>query len=178
MSTDDTTAIIQVINLYGLALDAHAWDLMDEVFTPDVLTELGPAGAVWEGVEKLKYAFKDFHETLDNHRHTMMGHVVHVEGDRAYAFTYGDWLLVREAAEGGPAWTGSGWYDDELVRTEHGWRISRRVCRLISWTGNPLVPEPAFEQHPVMTTFSLRKDKEAGLVTFLQKIQALQEAHR
>jgi hypothetical protein len=29
-----------------------------------------------------------------------------------------------------------------------------------------------------MTTFSLRKDKEAGLVTFLQKIQALQEAHQ
>ena len=81
MSTDDTAAIIQVINLYGLALDAHAWELLDEVFTPDVHAEFGPAGAVWEGVAKVKFAFKDFHETLDNHMHTMMGHVVHVEGD-------------------------------------------------------------------------------------------------
>jgi hypothetical protein len=176
--SNDTTEIINVINLYGLALDAQAWDLMDQVFTQDVLTELGPAGAVWEGIDKLKYAFKDFHETLDNHRHTMMGHVVHVDGDRAYAFTYGDWLLVREAAEGGPAWTGSGWYDDELVRTDQGWRISHRVCRLVSWTGNPLVPEPAYEQHPVMTTFSLRRHREDGKVTFLTKLGALPELPR
>ena len=62
MSTSDTVEIINVINLYGMALDAHAWDLMDEVFTPDVLTELGPAGRPG-GIDKLKYAFKDFHET-------------------------------------------------------------------------------------------------------------------
>ena len=101
MSNDDKVEIIQVLNLYGLALDAHAWELMDQVFTQDVHADFGPAGAVWSGLDKVKFAFKDFHETLDNHRHTMMGHVVHVMGDKAYAFTYGDWLLVRNAAEGG-----------------------------------------------------------------------------
>lgn len=175
MTTTDTTDIINVINLYGLALDAHAWDLMDEVFTQDVHADFGPAGALWSGVDKLKYAFKDFHETLDNHRHTMMGHVVHVDGDTAYAFTYGDWLLVRNEAEGGSDWVGAGWYDDVLTRTSAGWRISKRVCRLVSSTGNPRVPQPAFEQHPVMTTFSVREDGHAGLVTFLQKIRTPQE---
>jgi len=95
---------------------------------------------------------------------------VHVEGDMAWAFAYGDWLLVRHAAQGGTDWVGRGWYDDELVRTEQGWRISRRVCRLISWTGNPLVPEPAYEQHPVMTNYVLRKNREEGKVRFLQMI--------
>ncbi|HLX35975.1 MAG TPA: nuclear transport factor 2 family protein [Candidatus Limnocylindrales bacterium] len=175
MGTDDTVEIIQVINLYGLALDAHAWDLLDNVFTGDVHAEYGPAGALWLGLAKVKFAFKDFHERLDNQMHTMMGHVVHVDGDRANAFTYGDWLLVRDAAEGGSDWIGRGWYDDELVRTDAGWRISRRVCRLISWTGNPLVPEPAFEQHPVMTTFALRKNREEGRVRFLEVIARAQE---
>jgi hypothetical protein len=178
MSNDDTVEIIQVINLYGLALDAHAWDLLDEVFTQDVLAEYGPAGAVWAGLAKVKFAFKDFHETLDNHMHTMMGSVVRVEGDTAYAFTYGDWLLVRHAAQGGSDWVGRGWYDDELVRTDRGWRISRRVCRLVSWAGNPLVPEPAFEQHPVMTNNVLRKHREEGTITTLRVISAQQAEAR
>jgi len=172
MSEHDRSEIINVINLYGVALDSHAWDLLDQVFTQDVHAEFGPAGAVWSGLAKLKFAFKDFHETLDRHMHTMMGHVVQVDGDRAHAFTYGDWLLVREAARGGSDWVGRGWYDDELVRTDRGWRISRRICRLLSWTGNPLVPEPAYEQHPVMTTNSLRRHREEGKVRFLQVISA------
>ncbi len=176
--TEDKVEIIQVINLYGLALDAHAWDLMDEVFTEDVQADFGPAGAVWTSLAKVKFAFKDFHETLDNHMHTMMGHVVHVDGDTANAFTYGDSLLVRHAAPGGSDWIGRGWYDDELVRTDRGWRISRRTCRLIQSSGNPLVPEPAYEQHPVMTNFVLRKHREEGTVRFLKVISAEQASQR
>jgi hypothetical protein len=168
MVENDRAEIIQVINLYGLALDAHAWDLLDEVFTEDVHAEFGPAGAVWTTLAKVKFAFKDFHERLDNHMHTMMGHVVHVDGDQAYAFTYGDWLLVRHAAKGGSDWVGRGWYDDEFVRTDRGWRICRRICRLVSSTGNPLVPEPAYEQHPVMTNHVLRRHREEGKVRILQ----------
>lgn len=171
----DIAEITQVINLYGLALDAHAWDLMARVFTEDVHADFGPAGALWLGLDKLTFAFKDFHETLDNHRHTMMAPVVHVDGDRAYAFTYGDWLLVRDAADGGSSWLGMGWYDDELIRTEQGWRISKRVCRLISWSGNPLVPQPAYEQRPVMDTFVLRRFREQGQVKFLQVLAGEQD---
>jgi hypothetical protein len=44
------------------------------------------------------------------------------------------------------------------------------VCRLISWTGNPNVPEPAYEQHPVMTTHTLRSHREEGKVRFFEAI--------
>ena len=97
----DKSEIVHVINLYGVALDSHAWDLLDEIFTADVHADFGPAGAVWKSLAALKFAFKDFHETLTNHMHTMTGSCVHVEGDKANALTYGDWLLSRDSAKGG-----------------------------------------------------------------------------
>ena len=166
----DRSDIISVVNLYGVALDSHAWHLLDDVFTPDVIADFGPAGALWKSADALKFAFKVFHETLTNHMHTMTGSCVHVDGDKANALTYGDWLLSRESAVGGPDWIGRGWYDDELIRTAKGWRISHRVCRLISWTGNPLVPEPAYEQRPVMTTHTLREHREQGAIRFFNAI--------
>ena len=167
---DDKTAITEVLNLYGLALDAHRWDLFDRIFTDDVVAEFGPAGAAWRGLEEFAQSFAEFHERLDSHQHTMMGHVVHVDGDAANAFSYGNWLLVREAAEGGPTWLGTGWYDDELVRGEHGWRIRHRVCRLQSWSGNPSVPVPDAVHRPDMATNVLREHAAAGRIAFLNAV--------
>ncbi|MFB7031667.1 MULTISPECIES: nuclear transport factor 2 family protein [unclassified Streptomyces] len=172
MAEHDKAAVIEVLNLYGFALDAHQWDLFDRIFTEDVTAEFGPAGAAWHGLATFKRSFAEFHESLDSHQHTMMGHVVHVDGDTAHAFSYGNWLLVREAAEGGPTWTGTGWYDDELVRTDRGWLVRHRVCRLMSWSGNPSVPEPNAEHHPDMKTNVLRRHAEDGKIGFLKAIQA------
>ena len=49
--------------------------------------------------------------------------------------------LVCKAADGGPLWDGTGWYDDALVHTPGGWRICGRICRITWWTGNPSVNE-------------------------------------
>ena len=68
--------------------------------------------------------------------------------------------------------TATGWYDDELVRTGSGWRIKRRVCRLLSWTGNPAVPEPNRDQSPDMKTNTLRQFGQAGKLEFLKAITA------
>ncbi|WP_077035058.1 nuclear transport factor 2 family protein [Pelomonas sp. KK5] len=166
----DKLDILEIINRYGVAVDSHDWDLLDQVFTPDLHADFGPAGAVWRSRDAIKFGFKDFCETLDNHLHVMSGACIHLDGDKAYALTYGEWILSRDAAPGGRDWVGRGWYDDEIIRTPKGWRIASRVCRLMSWTGNPLVPEPAYEQTPVMTTHSLRRNREEGKVRFFNAI--------
>ena len=171
MIENDKAAIIEVMNLYAFALDARQWDLFDRVFTDDVVAVFGPAGAGWTGLEVFKKSFAEFHATLDSHQHTMMGQLVEVDGDTAYAFSYGNWLLVRNAAEGGPTWTGTGWYDDELVRTDLGWRIKKRVCRLQGWSGNPLVPEPLGEHNPDMNVKVLHTFAADGEIGFLKAIQ-------
>ncbi len=172
MDAHDKAEIIEVLNLYGLALDARRFDLFDRVFTEDVTADFGPAGARWDDLANFKRSFAEFHDTLDNHQHTMMGHVVQVDGDEAHAFSYGNWLLVRDAADGGPSWLGTGWYDDHLVRTAAGWRIRKRVCRLLSWTGNPRVPQPNAEHQPDMKSNSLHAFAAAGKIEFLNVIKA------
>jgi len=169
---DDKAAIIELMNLYGFALDSRQWDLFDRVFSADVLAEFGPAGAGWSGLAEFKRSFAEFHDRLDSYQHTMMGQLVHVDGDKANAFCYGNWLLRREAAEGGPSWLGTGWYDDELVRTDGGWRIHHRVCRLQSWSGNPLVPEPYQEHQPDMNLNILSQHAAEGKIAFLKAIKA------
>ena len=172
MVEQDKAAIIEILNLYGFALDAHQWDLFDLVFTEDVTADFGPAGASWSGLADFKRSFAEFHDTLDNHQHTMMGHLVHVNGDKANAFSFGNWLLVRESLKDDTSWLGTGWYDDELVRTDRGWRIQRRVCRLLSWTGNPSVPIPNQEHRPDMKTNVLHQHCNEGKIEFLKAIQA------
>ena len=168
----DKAEIVELINLYGFALDAHQWGLFDQIFTDDVVAEFGPAGTEWTGLPTLVAAFTDFHEQLDNHEHTMFGHLVHVNGDTANAFTYGNWLLVRAAAGEDPNWTGMGWYDDVLVRTEKGWRISHRVCRLAAWSGNPAVSSPERPHNPDMGMNKLREHAAQGRVMYLEAIKA------
>ncbi|MET9558462.1 nuclear transport factor 2 family protein [Streptomyces sp. NPDC006645] len=168
----DKAEILEILNLYGLALDARQWDLFDRVFAQDVIAEFGPAGAAWKGLDTFKSSFAEFHDRLDGHQHTMMGQLVHVNGDTANAFSYGNWLLIRAAAEGGPTWLGTGWYDDELVRGDSGWRIKRRVCRLMSWSGNPSVPEQHREHNPDMNLNVLHEHAEEGRIAFLKAIAA------
>ena len=170
MSATDKADIIEALNLYAFALDAQQWDLFDRIFTEDVVMDLGPASVAWSGRADFVQGFKDFHATLSNHQHTMMGHLVHVDGDTAHAFCYGNWLLMRDTAEGGPAWMGTGWYDDELVRTAEGWKIKCRVCRLLSWTGNPRVPEPNGDQSPDMNMNALFRSAGAGELGYLKAI--------
>ena len=67
---EDKTAIIQILNLYALALDSHQWELFERIFTDDVRAEFGPASAAWPTRAALVSAFADFHKTLDGHQHT------------------------------------------------------------------------------------------------------------
>ena len=176
MVEQDKAAILEILNLYGFALDSHQFDLFDLVFTEDVKAEFGPAGAVWPDLANLKRSFAEFHDTLTNHQHQMFGQLVHVDGDKAYAFSYGNWLLVRDGTKDGSSWLGTGWYDDELVRTDRGWRIRHRIAKLVSWTGNPLVPVPVPEHHPDMATNVLSQACEAGKIRYLQALKASRHA--
>ena len=70
----------------------------------------------------------------------------------------------------GPLWDGTGWYDDQWVKTNSGWQIARRSCRVIWFTGNPAVKEtiPGVSFDTVLDT--LRGEGREGRLDFLTAI--------
>ncbi len=100
----------------------------------------------------------------------MTNHLVTVDGDRASAHTYGSWRLIRHAAGDPPVWDGTGYYDDELVRTPAGWRITKRVCRVVFWTGNSRVQAPMEEIEFKLDLVSLRREGAEGRLNYLKAI--------
>jgi SnoaL-like domain len=166
-SHSDVEAITQLVNLYGLAVDSQQWHLFDSIFTTDVDADYG-ASSHWTSLADFKSDFAAFHHPFDSTQHTMSTHVVRVDGDRAHSFCNGGWRLVRKAADGGPVWDGTGWYDDALVRTPGGWRIVRRTCRITWWTGNPSVNETIAGVKFDLATSVLRREVDAGNVGVLR----------
>lgn len=167
MASEDIVSIINLINLYGLAMDSQRWDLFDQIYTSDVDADFG-GPSHWTSLNQFKSDFEAFHTPFDATQHVMSGHVVEVAGDTAKAFTYGYWRLMRRGLDGGDFWEGSGWYDDTLVRTKDGWRIKKRVCRVTWWDGNPIVQEVFPEVKFSMTTTSPRTEERAGRLGFLK----------
>jgi hypothetical protein len=169
MSHQDVTAIIQLVNLYGLAVDTQRWSLFDRIFTDDIDADYS-ATAHWRDLATFKADFAAFHDPFDSTQHVLSNHLVQIDGDTAQAFCNGSWRLVRKSADGTPLWDGTGWYDDDLVRTGAGWRIRRRTCRITWWTGNPLVNEAIPGVKFALDTTVLRRDAETGRLRLLNAL--------
>lgn len=133
----DVEAITQLLHTYALAVDAQRWELFDEVFTTDVQVELG--ATKWADLTSWKSDFAVAHRTFDATTHGVVNVNVKVGGSRARALSQGMFSMVRRSTPGGTRVTGGGWYDDELTRTDGGWKIFRRNIQ-VSWIdGNPAV---------------------------------------
>jgi hypothetical protein len=169
MTDSDVVAITQSVNLYRLAVDSQRWELFDKIFAVDVDADYGPTSH-WTDRAQFISDFAAFHEAFDSTQHTMSTHVIHVDADRAHSFCNGGWRLVRKAADGNPLWDGTGWYDDTLARTPDGWRITRRICRITWWTGNPFVNETIPGVRFDLATSVLRHEADAGRVGILTAI--------
>lgn len=166
----DRDEIVEKINLYALAVDSQRWDLFDRIFTEECDADFGTSSH-WTDREQFKADFAAFHAPFDATQHMMMNHQVNViDRLHAHSLTYGSWRLVRKAAGEDPLWDGTGWYDDQWVMTNGGWRIAKRVCRVIWFTGNEKVKETipgvTFEDERI----SLREESEAGRLSFLNSV--------
>jgi hypothetical protein len=128
----DRFEIMNLQNQYGVAADSGNWLWFRQLFTPDVIADFRTVGHwnnVWTGLESWAQAWEAMHkEDFAATQHRMSTHLVEVRGDAAWALCYGDISLSFHEH---PEQTVSvlGYYDDDLVRTEGGWRISRRRFR-------------------------------------------------
>ncbi|MGH8977897.1 MAG: nuclear transport factor 2 family protein [Acidimicrobiia bacterium] len=120
--------ITEVLVRYATGIDRRAWDLFRTCFTDDCHADYGDIG-VWQGVDALTEFMVVAHEGAGHTLHGLTNNAIAVDGERAVARTYVDAIIM--AADGRTGLNPRGWYDDELVRTDDGWRIARRRCTMV-----------------------------------------------
>jgi 3-phenylpropionate/cinnamic acid dioxygenase small subunit len=118
---DDRQDICDLLVRYATGIDRRDWSLFRTVFTDECELDYGEIGT-WDTVGAVTEFMQRSHsagQTL----HRMSNHAIALDGDRARARTYVDMIMVSDNKSGVNA---VGYYDDEIVRTDDGWRIARR----------------------------------------------------
>lgn len=127
----DVLAIREVIDRYATAIDRRDWPRLRTCFTPDCTADYGRAGA-WTGREPFVAWLEEIHRDVGPTLHRMTNHTVQVDGDAATARSYVD-ALLRVEHKGHDLLQVAGTYDDELVRTAEGWKITCRRNETVLW---------------------------------------------
>lgn len=123
LTADDRVAITDLICLHGLLVDSGQLDRMPELFTADVTYDVTDVGL---GVLTGSAAIREAALALGD-KNPVAHHVTNIVLDevadgRVHAWSKGIAILANGRC-------GSATYDDTVVRTDQGWRISHRTIR-------------------------------------------------
>jgi 3-phenylpropionate/cinnamic acid dioxygenase small subunit len=133
----DRLAIQDLIAHYADIIDGQRFDELDDIFTADAVIDYSafgvPVGGVAEIKEFLKTSFPFF--TRTQHMNGLP-HIT-ITGDTAQARTSCNNPMVSTKPDGTTSvWLIGLWYDDDLVRTDAGWRFAKRTeTRCYTLTG-------------------------------------------
>jgi len=132
VSTKDRETQQDVANVlvrYATGIDSKDWKLFRTCFTEDCQADYGEQIGVWDGVEAIADYMERTHPAAVRTLHRITNATVTPNGDRAVARSYVDVIFVVEATGGGAH--AAGFYDDELVRTDKGWKIASRRYTMV-----------------------------------------------
>lgn len=116
----DREEITEVLVRYATGIDRRDWELFRTCFTEDCLCDYGDLGS-WRSADAITAFMRGAHSGPSMHRLTNFA--ITLDGDHARARTYVD---ARVYHRGGNGMHSIGTYDDDLVRTNDGWRIAGR----------------------------------------------------
>jgi SnoaL-like domain len=123
----DRQAIADVLVQYATGIDQREWGQLRACFTDDCVADYGDIG-VWQGADEITTFMEEVHRECGHTLHRISNQVIgpddEASADRAIARCYVDAVVMFAGNQSGVR--AVGFYDDEFVRTEGGWRISRR----------------------------------------------------
>ena len=118
----DREEISDVLIRYATGIDRKDWALFRTVFTDDCELDYGEIGS-FAGVDAITEFMDQAHTMASHTMHRLTNQVIDIHGDTAESRTYVDALIMIDRNSGVNA---SGFYDDELVRADGGWKVARR----------------------------------------------------
>ena len=115
--------VAEVLVRYATAIDRRDWTLLASCFTDDVDADYGDIGS-WQGLDEITTWMRDVHEACGHTMHRITNVSVDANGAGVTARSYVDAIVFGPDNKTGA--NAVGFYDDELVRADDGWRIARR----------------------------------------------------
>lgn len=135
--SNDRDQIVDALAEVAAALDDRDWGILRARFTTD--THAYGVHGQDALVEQLQAHLGGVGPT----QHLLGNHRVTVDGDTARSLTYGRIHHVGAGTMDGSSYECMGEYDDDWVRTDAGWRISRRWFEIRIAIGDRAVLRPA-----------------------------------
>ena len=124
ISATDEREIIAVLTRYATGIDRRDWPLLRTCFTEDFTGDYGSFGS-WKGPDEITRFMQEVHAAVGPTLHRVSNFVVEGKDNHATVRSYVDALLMPGTPEG-EVHHAAGWYDDEFIHTEQGWKIHSR----------------------------------------------------
>jgi hypothetical protein len=123
LTTDDRVAITDLINLHGLFADSGQLDRLRELFTADIAYDVSNVGGgVLHGVTAVIEAGYALGEGNPLAHHVTNTVLTELDDGRVHAWSKAIAIHTDRSC-------GSATYEDTVVHTPDGWRISHRTVR-------------------------------------------------
>lgn len=129
--TDAKLEIKETLYRYSLMVDRRRWEMIEGVFTPDAIIDYTSVGSgATKGPHRQMLSWLDeMLEPWPINLHFISNEIIEVEGDRAKSTCCFNAPMGRKDEAGKSTYlTNAGYYHDELLRTDVGWRIRERLC--------------------------------------------------
>ena len=126
----DRIAIQDLLTRYTVAIDDKDWELLDTCFLPDAYVDYTSSGGIKGEYPEVRAWLAKALAAFPMTQHLVSNSVVELAGDTATARTMVFNPMGTAKDKGGHnLFFVGGWYKDELVRTDDGWRIAVRYER-------------------------------------------------
>ena len=130
----DRIEIVAVLDRYAEALDQRRWELLEQVFAPDVDCDFGEWSA--RSLPEAVATIRSYLEGCGPSQHLQGNYRVELDGDRAKSRVYIRASHVGVGRAAGKSYEMTGEYEDELRRMPAGWRSVKRRIRVFFELGS------------------------------------------
>ena len=129
----DRLEIQQLLVDYSTAIDNRRFDDLDRVFTPDAYIDYRAMGGIDGAFPEVKKWLAEVLPNFPAYSHLIGNFDVRITRDttavtaKSRIICFNPMMLGGSPEEPGQIMFCGLWYDDEFVRTEQGWRMTRRA---------------------------------------------------
>jgi len=129
LTQEDERQIHALLLRYATAIDTRDWPLLKSCFTASVKADYGDFGS-WHSADEIATVMRELHKDMGLTLHRISNIVITSRQGLVTARSYVDAMLTGKTPQEG-CQQGIGFYDDEFVKSEQGWKIQQRKFTLV-----------------------------------------------